>query len=228
MSRHAPSESPWTRVVRNGLLVTATATAVVAAAFAVAPSGSAAGAPAASVADSVTGAAAESALRSQPGSQRASRADAARQAAQARRAARAAAAAAATSAPASSSPAAATPDTAEAPAAAPVADPAPAGGPAPSTGDRMYIGSVAGGYEQAVAATGVPLANHAYAFFSGNVPQAAMITVSAASTRWRDVAAAGPGLGAVRPDRPVGADDQGPRRRPSWSPTTTSPRRTTA
>jgi hypothetical protein len=29
----------------------------------------------------------------------------------------------------------------------------------------MYIGSVSGGYDAAVANTGVPLANHAYAFF---------------------------------------------------------------
>lgn len=57
----------------------------------------------------------------------------------------------------------------------------------------MYIGSVSGGYDEAVARTGVPLANHAYAFFSKKVPQAAMITVSADNTPWRDVAAAGPG-----------------------------------
>jgi hypothetical protein len=57
----------------------------------------------------------------------------------------------------------------------------------------MYIGSVAGGYQQALAGTGVPLANHAYAFFTSRVPQAAMITVSAGETKWRDVAAAAPG-----------------------------------
>jgi hypothetical protein len=57
----------------------------------------------------------------------------------------------------------------------------------------MYIGSVAGGYEQALAGTGVPLANHAYAKFGGGVPKAAMITVSAGGTKWRDVANAGPG-----------------------------------
>jgi hypothetical protein len=67
--------------------------------------------------------------------------------------------------------------------------------PKPSGGDGglMWVGSVAGGYQQALAGTGVDLANHAYAFFSGGVPQAEMITVSAGGTRWRDVAAAGPG-----------------------------------
>src|SRR4051812_30822607 len=48
-----------------------------------------------------------------------------------------------------------------------------------STGDRIYIGSVAGGYQQALAGTGVPLADHTYSFFTGNVPQAHMLTVSA-------------------------------------------------
>ena len=63
-----------------------------------------------------------------------------------------------------------------------------------TTGDLMYIGSVDGGYEQALAGTGVPLADHAYAFFTAKVvPQAAMVTVSAANTPWRTVAAAGPG-----------------------------------
>jgi Glycosyl hydrolase family 26 len=57
----------------------------------------------------------------------------------------------------------------------------------------MWIGSVAGGYEQALAGTGVDLANHAYAFFSSKVPTAEMITVSAGGTKWRDVAAAAPG-----------------------------------
>ena len=57
----------------------------------------------------------------------------------------------------------------------------------------MWVGSVAGGYQQALSGTGVDLANHAYAFFSGKVPEAAMVTVSAGGVKWRDVAAAGPG-----------------------------------
>jgi Glycosyl hydrolase family 26 len=79
--------------------------------------------------------------------------------------------------------------------AAPAADsfPVPSGPPAVPGDGRIYIGSVAGGYEQALAGTGVPLANHAYAFFTSKVPQAAMITVSAGGTKWRDVAAAAPG-----------------------------------
>ena len=63
---------------------------------------------------------------------------------------------------------------------------------APKDG-RIYIGSVAGGYQQALTGTGVALANHAYATFAGGVPKAAMITVSAGGTKWRDVAAARPG-----------------------------------
>jgi hypothetical protein len=70
---------------------------------------------------------------------------------------------------------------------------APGAGQA-TTGDLMYIGSVDGGYQQALAGTGVGLADHAYAFFTAkNVPQTAMVTVSAANTPWREVAAAGPG-----------------------------------
>jgi hypothetical protein len=57
----------------------------------------------------------------------------------------------------------------------------------------MWVGSVAGGYEQAMSRTGVDLANHDYAFFSRKVPQAEMLTVSAGNTKWRDVAKAGPG-----------------------------------
>jgi hypothetical protein len=60
-------------------------------------------------------------------------------------------------------------------------------------GDGIWIGSVHGGYAQAVAGTGVDLADHAYAFFSGGVPQAEMITVSAGGTPWREVANAAPG-----------------------------------
>jgi Glycosyl hydrolase family 26 len=63
----------------------------------------------------------------------------------------------------------------------------------PAGNGSIYIGSVGGGYQQAVAGTGVALADHAYAFFTSKVPQAHMITVSAANTKWRDVAAAGPG-----------------------------------
>ena len=57
----------------------------------------------------------------------------------------------------------------------------------------MYIGAVGTGYQPAVSATGVPLGFHDYAFFESKVPVAEMITVSAGNTRWRDVAAAGPG-----------------------------------
>lgn len=67
------------------------------------------------------------------------------------------------------------------------------GDPVLASNGRMYIGSVAGGYQQALAGTGVQLADHAYAFFTSKVPQAAMITVSAGNTKWADVAAAGPG-----------------------------------
>jgi hypothetical protein len=72
-------------------------------------------------------------------------------------------------------------------------DSAPAPGPSGGDGGLMWVGSVAGGYQQALAGTGVDLANHAYAFFSGGVPQAEMITVSAGGVKWRDVAHAAPG-----------------------------------
>jgi hypothetical protein len=168
-------------------MAAASGTAVLALVFAVVPGGTA-GSPAASVATSVPGSA-DPALGSAAGSERASRADADRRTAATSAAATAAAAAAAAAGAATSADA---PAPAPAPAVAPAA-PVAAGGPAPSTGDRMYIGSVAGGYEQALAGTGVDLANHAYAFFSGTVPQAEMVTVSAAEMKWRDVAAAGPG-----------------------------------
>lgn len=67
------------------------------------------------------------------------------------------------------------------------------GSAAPQAGGPMLIGSVAGGYQQALAGTGVQLADHTYSFFSGKVPQAQMLTVSAGGTPWRQVAAAGPG-----------------------------------
>ena len=60
-------------------------------------------------------------------------------------------------------------------------------------GGLVYIGTTSGGFDQAVALTGGPLARHAYAEFSGNVPEAEMISVSAGGTKWRDVAAARPG-----------------------------------
>lgn len=60
-------------------------------------------------------------------------------------------------------------------------------------GGHMWIGSVAGGYQQALTGTGVQLADHTYSFFSGKVPTAQMLTVSAGSTPWRTVANAGPG-----------------------------------
>jgi hypothetical protein len=182
-----PSSFSRSRAVVNGLMAAASGTAVLALVFAVVPGGTA-GSPAASVATSVPGSA-DPALGSAAGSERASRADADRRTAATSAAATAAAAAAAAAGAATSADA---PAPAPAPAVAPAA-PVAAGGPAPSTGDRMYIGSVAGGYEQALAGTGVDLANHAYAFFSGKVPTAEMITVSAGSMRWRDVAAAGPG-----------------------------------
>jgi hypothetical protein len=190
MSRHAPTSS-LTSVVRNGLLVVATTTAVVAAAFAVAPAAAEADPAASSVAAGVSagqrGSAASANAPGRAASRGGNRAPGTT-----------------TSAPSSSStstsaeappadPAPADDETAaEEPAAAPAAPDAPSYGP-PATGDRMYIGSVAGGYDQAVAGTGVDLANHAYAFFSSKVPVAEMITVSAGNVRWRDVAAAGPG-----------------------------------
>jgi hypothetical protein len=70
--------------------------------------------------------------------------------------------------------------------------PLPASG-APQAGGPVLIGSVAGGYKQALAGTGVQLADHTYSFFSGSVPQAQMLTVSAGGTPWRQVAAAAPG-----------------------------------
>ena len=70
---------------------------------------------------------------------------------------------------------------------APAPAPVPAdSGVAPIAGPAgngfVYIGSVAGGYDRAVQGTGVDLANHTYSFFTGNVPNAEMLTVSAAST----------------------------------------------
>jgi hypothetical protein len=62
-----------------------------------------------------------------------------------------------------------------------------------TVGRRIYIGAVASGYDQAVAGAGVPMAVHAYAFFTSPVPTGVMISVSAANTPWRQVAAAGPG-----------------------------------
>ena len=178
MPRHALTSS-LTSVVRNGLLVTATTTAADPAASSVAANVSA-GQQGAAASANAPGRAASRGGNRTPG--------------------------AATSAPGSTSASAEAPEaspettadqggSAEAPAAAPAAPVEPAASPygPPATGDRMYIGSVAGGYDQAVAGTGVDLANHAYAFFSGKVPVAEMITVSAANVRWRDVAAAGPG-----------------------------------
>jgi Glycosyl hydrolase family 26 len=192
MPRHAPTSS-LTRVIRNGLLVTATTTAVVAAAFAVAPAATEADPAASSVAAGVSGGQRGSA-ESAPGRAASRGGDRA-----ARPSTTAPTPAAGTSAQTQSqAPAAAPPagpaTTGSDPAAVPAPAPAPAAsyGP-PSTGDRIFIGSVAGGYEQALAGTGVDLANHAYAFFSSKVPVAEMITVSAGNVKWRDVAAAGPG-----------------------------------
>lgn len=57
----------------------------------------------------------------------------------------------------------------------------------------MYFGSVAGGYQQATAASGETLANHAYSSFSSKPPTARMLTVHAGSNSWRQVANAAPG-----------------------------------
>lgn len=65
-------------------------------------------------------------------------------------------------------------------------------GPASAT-TPMYIGSVAGGYQQMQANTSQNIANHAYAQFSSNPPVARMITVAAGNASWRSVANAGPG-----------------------------------
>jgi hypothetical protein len=193
MPRHAPTSS-LTGVLRNALLVTATTTAVVASAFAVAPAATTeADSAASSVAADRSGGARGSAMSANAPGRAASRGGDR----------------AAGSAASSSSAASSTSAQTQAPAPAPTVDsdtaesaPEPGTLPAsqdastygpPATGDGIYIGSVAGGYDQAVAGTGVDLANHAYAFFSGKVPTAEMITVSAANVRWRDVAAAGPG-----------------------------------
>jgi hypothetical protein len=191
MPRHAPTSS-LTGLIRNGLLVTATTTAVVAAAFAVAPAALTGADPAASsVAQGVSGGQRGSAASADAPGRAASRGgDRSRGATPTPRPT------APTQAPAASPAApAGQAAPAEAPAAAPAAPAAPAASPygPPSTGDRIFIGSVAGGYEQALAGTGVDLANHAYAFFSSKVPVAEMVTVSAGNVRWRDVAAAGPG-----------------------------------
>jgi Glycosyl hydrolase family 26 len=194
-SRHL---APVTRAVRNGLLLIALSMAVIATAFAVVPSGSAAGSRAGSVVDVPTAYAAGAAPGATAGDAGA--------AAGSRRGGR---------------PVAGRrpglplhPDRRRGPGRGlrrggrwcPRGHRAAVGGgarrgfvpravrPARRPGDgRIYIGSVAGGYEQALAGTGVPLANHAYAFFTSKVPQAAMITVSAGGTKWRDVAAAAPG-----------------------------------
>jgi hypothetical protein len=78
-----------------------------------------------------------------------------------------------------------------APAARSTTAPAPVA--AGTVGRRIYIGAMASGYDQAVAGAGVPMAVHAYAFFTSPVPTGVMISVSAANTPWRQVAAAGPG-----------------------------------
>jgi hypothetical protein len=57
----------------------------------------------------------------------------------------------------------------------------------------MYFGSVAGGYSQAVSASGETLANHAYSTFGNKPPAARMITVHAGGASWRQVANAAPG-----------------------------------
>ncbi|MGZ4538751.1 MAG: glycosyl hydrolase [Blastococcus sp.] len=181
-----PLSSPMTRRVRNGLLVTTTATAAVALVLALSPAAdpvaSAAGS-AVFVADPSVSPAATAAARAHGTAADADAAD---------RAARTAAAHIARSHRHASGSSAAGSSAAGSGETLAAGSPAPGAG-GPSTGDRIVIGSVAGGYQQALAGTGVPLADHAYAFFTGNVPQAEMITVSAASTPWREVAAAGPG-----------------------------------
>jgi Glycosyl hydrolase family 26 len=57
----------------------------------------------------------------------------------------------------------------------------------------MYFGSVAGGYQNATAASGEDLANHTYSSFSSKPPVARMLTVHAGSNSWRQVANAAPG-----------------------------------
>jgi len=57
----------------------------------------------------------------------------------------------------------------------------------------MYFGSVAGGYSQAVSASGESLANHAYSSFGSKPPAARMITVHAGGYSWRQVANASSG-----------------------------------
>ena len=52
----------------------------------------------------------------------------------------------------------------------------------------MYFGSVGGGYDKAVSASGENLANHAYSTFSRKPPVARMITVHADPASWRQVA----------------------------------------
>ncbi|MGZ4572470.1 MAG: glycosyl hydrolase [Blastococcus sp.] len=181
-----PLSSPMTRRVRNGLLVTTTATAAVALVLALSPAAdpvaSAAGS-AVFVADPSVSPAATAAARAHGTAADADAAD---------RAARTAAAHIARSHRHASGLSAAGSSAAGSGETLAAGSPAPAAG-GPSTGDRIVIGSVAGGYQQPRPGTGVPLADHAYAFFTGNVPQAEMITVSAASTPWREVAAAGPG-----------------------------------
>ncbi len=61
----------------------------------------------------------------------------------------------------------------------------------PGTG-RVYLGA-AGDSPALSYATGLELSDHAYAFFSGNVPIGRMITVKVNNADWRSVAAAGPG-----------------------------------
>ncbi len=191
MPRHAPTSS-LTGLIRNGLLVTATTTAVAATAFAVVVTGPPADRPSSSVAASGTESVYVGSGRTAPrqGNPSAGVATSVPSSASA-----AAEDAGGSPAPALGSGSGAPAEGSAAAPAAPAAPVTPAGsqdGP-PSTGDRAYIGSVAGGYEQAVAGTGVDLANHAYAFFSSKVPVAEMITVSAGEVKWRDVAAAGPG-----------------------------------
>lgn len=61
-----------------------------------------------------------------------------------------------------------------------------------STGSRIVLGAV-GDYQGLSQSTGVPLANHTYAYFTGGVPKAQYITVRYPNVTWKQVSSAAPG-----------------------------------
>lgn len=61
-----------------------------------------------------------------------------------------------------------------------------------STTDHIVLGAV-GDYQGLSKSTGVPMADHTYAYFTGGVPKADYITVRYSGVSWKQVASAAPG-----------------------------------